>query len=90
MRTETRNNGIADVTVLIAENNKLLRRISSGEIIGEELYLGYTYYIGGVLQVPPHLDVPEDFEEIDKPEDWPVPTDPELTDAEALRIITEG
>lgn len=93
MRTETRNNGITDVTVLIAENNKLLRRIASGEIVGEELYLGYSYYIGGVRQDPPHLDVPADFEEVDKPEDWPEPepyVEPEISDAEALRIITEG
>ena len=34
-----------------------------------EIYLGYSYYIGGVLQDPPHEDKVEDFEEIDKPQD---------------------
>ncbi len=48
-----------------ADEGKELRRISSGEVFGSELDLGYSYYIGGVLQVPPHLDVPEDFDEVD-------------------------
>lgn len=52
---------------IIADDGKIFRRITSGEIFGEDIYLGYSYYIGGVLQDPPHLDVPEDFEEIDKP-----------------------
>ena len=93
MRTETRYNGITDITVLIAENDKILRRRNTEEIFGREVALGYSYYIGGVLQDPPHLDVPGDFEEIDKPEDW-VDADPyvepDIPDAEALRIITDG
>lgn len=32
--------------------------------MGSELWLGYSHYIGGVLQNPPHKDVIEDFEEI--------------------------
>lgn len=54
---------------IIADKGKVFRRIVSGELFGNEIYLGYSYYIGGVLQNPPHKDVPEDFEEIDKPED---------------------
>ena len=54
---------------IIADEGKVFRRIVSGEIYGEDIYLGYSYYIGGVLQDPPHLDVPDDFEEIDKPEE---------------------
>ena len=50
---------------IIADEGKHFRRIVSGEKYGKEIYLGYSYYIGGVLQNPPHLDVPEDFEEID-------------------------
>jgi hypothetical protein len=67
---------------IIAGEGKVFRRISSEEVYGKEIYLGYTYYIGGVLQDPPHLDTAADFEEIDEPD-----TD-ELTDAEALQIIT--
>lgn len=54
---------------MIADEGKVFRRIVSGEIIGDEIWLGYTHYIGGVLQDPPHLDVPEDFEEVDAPEE---------------------
>lgn len=86
MRTELRNNGIADVTVLIADSGKVLRRIADGMIFGEEIWLGYSYYIGGVKLDTPHLDETEDFEEIYPPED----DDSDITDEEALRIITEG
>ena len=48
---------------IIAEEGKALRRKSTGEDFGREVFLGYSYYIGGVLQTPPHRDVPEDFEE---------------------------
>jgi len=65
---------------IIADEGKVFRRIVSGEDYGKEIYLGYSHYIGGVKQVPPHLDVPEDFEEIDDPEP--------ISDTEALNIIT--
>lgn len=53
---------------IIADDGKVFRRITSKEIYGEEIYLSYSYYIGGVLQNPPHEDKVEDFEEIDKEE----------------------
>ena len=53
---------------IIADEGKVFRRKVSGEIFGNEIYLGYSYYIGGVLQDPPHKDEPEDFEEIDAQE----------------------
>ena len=56
--------------LLRADEGKVLRRIVSGEIFGSEIYLGYSHYIGGVLQETPHKDVAEDFEEIDAPADW--------------------
>lgn len=80
MRTEIKNNGITDVTVLIADEGKTLRRIATGEIYGDQLWLGYTYYINGVKLNPPHLDVPEDFEE--------VIIEDEIMPEEALQIIT--
>ena len=38
-----------------------------GKIYGKEISLGYSYYINGVRLEVPHLDVPEDFEQIDEP-----------------------
>lgn len=69
MRTEIRNNGITDVTVLVADEGKVIRRKATEELLGEELWLGKSYYIGGILQNPPHNDVPEDFDEVDKPDE---------------------
>jgi hypothetical protein len=54
---------------IIASPGKVFRRIGSSDIFGPEIYLGYSYYIDGVLLETPHLDVPEDFEEIDEPEE---------------------
>jgi hypothetical protein len=65
---------------IIADDGKVFRRIADGTIYGREIYLGYSYYIGGVKLDEPHLDTPEDFEEIDDTE--------EIDDAEALKIIT--
>lgn len=55
--------------VLTADEGKVFRRKESGELFGNEIYLGKSYYIGGVLLNEPHDDVPEDFEEIDNPEE---------------------
>lgn len=74
---------IIDGNHIIAEEGKVFRRIESGEIFGEEIYLGYSYYIGGVLKDPPHQDVPSDFEEIIAP----VEDSEEISDTEALNII---
>ena len=53
---------------IIADEGKVFRRIEDGQIYGTEIFLGYSYYIGGVKLETPHLDVPSDFEEIDDPE----------------------
>lgn len=52
---------------IIADEGKVFRRIGTEEIFGSEIYLGYSHYIDGVRQDPPHLDSPEDFEENDDP-----------------------
>lgn len=64
---------------IYADAGKVLRRKGTDEIFGDSMSLGYSYYIGGVLQNPPHLDVPEDFEEI--------PDVDNISDTEALNII---
>lgn len=72
MIRKVEQNNDREVTTIIADNGKLLRRKGTDDIYGEIATLGYSYYIGGVLQNPPHLDVPDDFEEIDKPVEEPV------------------
>lgn len=54
---------------IIADEGKVFQRKSDGFIYGEEIYLGYTYYIGGKKLDEPHLEVVEDFEEIDAPQE---------------------
>lgn len=71
---------IIDGNHIIADEGKVFRRKNTEEIFGKEIYLGYSYYINGELQDPPHQDVSEDFEEIDEP-------DRELSAEEALNII---
>ena len=57
-------------TIIKADEGKVLRRKSSGSVYGERVHLGYNYYDSGVGLAEPHLDTPDDFEEIDKPEDY--------------------
>lgn len=68
--------------ILIAEGGKVLRRKATGEVFGEQIALGYSHYIGGVRQTPPHKDTADDFEEV-----WP---DEEIDAHEALGIIMGG
>lgn len=56
--------------VLIADEGKVLRRISDGMIAGERIVLGYTYYLHGEKLDEPLWELPEHYEEIDAPEDW--------------------
>ena len=53
--------------ILKASKGKVFRRISDGFIFGNEINLGYTYYLGGKKLEEPLLELPEHFEEIDKP-----------------------
>lgn len=54
---------------IIADEGKVFKRISDDFIYGTDIYLGYTYYIGGVKLNEPKLEVPEDFIEIEIEED---------------------
>ena len=53
--------------IIKANEGKVFRRISDGFIFGNEINLGYTYYIGGQKLEEPLLELPEHFEEIDRP-----------------------
>lgn len=59
-------------TVIKASEGKVLRRKSDGYIAGQDIYLGYTYYIGGIKLVEPLLELPEHYEEVDVPEEFSV------------------
>lgn len=51
---------------IVASEGKVFRRKADGFIYGKEIFLGYTYCIGGIKLTEPHLDTPEDFEEINE------------------------
>lgn len=68
MKIETRNNGVRDITVIIADEGKVfIRKGNENYIYGNEIWLGQSWYINGVKLDEPHLDVPDDFEEINEP-----------------------
>lgn len=50
---------------IIADEGKLFKRISDGFIFGNEIYLGYTYYLNGEKLSKPKLEFIEDFEEVE-------------------------
>ena len=49
----------------IADEGKVFKRISDGFIFGNEIYLGYTYYLNGEKLTEPKSEVIEDFEEVE-------------------------
>ena len=57
-------------TTIKADKGKILVRKSDGQIIGDTIHLGYDYYDAGVALSNPRLMKPEDYEEIDIPEDY--------------------
>ena len=56
-------------TVIEAADGKVLRRRSDGVVYGKTVHLGYNYYEGG-MPSRPSADTPDDFEEIDEPDDY--------------------
>ena len=52
--------------IIKASEGKVFRRISDGFIFGNEINLGYAYYLGGKKLEEPLLELPEHFEEIDE------------------------
>ena len=57
-------------TVIKADEGRLLVRKSDGWIAGEQVSLGYNYYEAGVALSSPRLETPDNYEEIDMPEDY--------------------
>ena len=53
--------------VIKASEGKVFRRISDGFVFGNEINLGYTYYLNGKKLDEPLLELPEHFEEMDEP-----------------------
>ena len=53
--------------IIKAQEGKVFRRVSDGFIFGNEISLGYTYYLNGEKLEEPLLELPEHFEEIDEP-----------------------
>ena len=63
MKTDELNNNH-----LIADEGKVLRRLSDGWIAGKEIVLGYTYFLNNIQLPEPLLELPEHYEEIDEPQ----------------------
>lgn len=86
MKTEQKT-----ITTLLADEGKLLRRKSDGWVAGEQVTLGYNYYESGVGLSSPRLETPDDYEEIEKPEDYeqPVVIDHGRRIAHMQRIVSE-
>lgn len=58
------------ITTIVADEGKMFVRKSDGHIAGEQITLGYNYYDAGLPLKEPYLETPDDYEEIDKPEDY--------------------
>lgn len=76
---------------ITAEEGKVLRRISDSQLFGNEIYLGYTYYLSGEKLEEPLLELSEHYEEIDDPaeeETILIDEDTPLEDANIEEAIT--
>lgn len=51
---------------IFAEEGSAFRRISDGEVFGNELWLGYTHYLGNELLPEPLWELPEHYEEVEE------------------------
>ncbi|MBO7171786.1 MAG: hypothetical protein J6V52_02380 [Bacteroidaceae bacterium] len=74
-------------TTIKADEGKLLVRKSDGWVAGEQVSLGYNYYEAGVALSNPRLEQLDDYEEIDKPEDYEVK--PIINHVQRLKRTTE-
>ena len=74
-------------TTIKADKGKILVRKSDGQIVGGTIHLGYDYYDAGVALSNPRLMKPEDYEEIDIPEDYE--TNPLINHVQRLKRTQE-
>lgn len=74
-------------TIIRADEGKLLVRKSDGMIVGEYTHLGYDYYDAGMALSNPKLMRPDDYMEIDKPEDYE--TKPVINHVQRLKRAKE-
>lgn len=77
-------------TIIRADEGKLIVRKSDGQVAGDQdnpVHLGYDYYDAGVALSNPRLMKPDDYEEIDRPEDYEVK--PIINHEKRLARITE-
>ena len=49
-------------TIIKAEDGKVLRKKTTGTIVGDTLHLGYNYYEAGVPLAEARLSTPYDYE----------------------------
>ena len=63
------------ITVITAEEGKVFRRISDGQVFCGEVWLGKAFSLGGGKLETPIQELPEHFEEIDTPEEYKMPED---------------
>ena len=54
---------------IIADEGKVFKRIEDDLIFGNEIYLGYAWYINGIKLDEPKEEKAEDFEEIEEPKE---------------------
>lgn len=61
------------ISVMLADDGKVFRKKSSGFIVGDSVSFGYDYYDAGVGLSHPYAPKPEDYDEIEMPEDYEQP-----------------
>ena len=75
------------ITIIEAEEGKLLRKVKTSTIVGKKVTLGYNYYDNGYALDKPYLEKPEDYEEVDEYEGWE--EKPLIDQAKRLEGITK-
>lgn len=59
-----------EITTIAPPEGALLRRKADGWMTAEPISLGYNYYEADVPLADAKLETPEDYEVVEKPEDW--------------------
>lgn len=59
-----------DTYTIKADEGKVLRRKGDEGISGVEITLGYVWYLNGEKLDEPHWETPDEYEEIDMPDEY--------------------